>query len=161
MRTQAHNETDPLTFREAKAWEEWTRFDVCGVFHFNHFAEGRRGSSEVYKKVAQDFITSASKRIFGKSGFRRRPAGHRLIPSQMTIEMVDDLPHLNVLFRLPEGYDLPTFRERIIETWLRSPWAATGSGAVCFEPRESASTRLVGYINKEQAGISIDEMLTV
>ena len=161
MRTLSCNETDPLTVREAKAWEDWTRFDVCGVFHFNRFADGERGSGELYKKVAQDFIVAASKRIYGKSGFRRRPPNRRLIPSQMTVEMVDDLPHLNVLLRLPEGCDFQKFRERVIETWLRSPWASTGSGAIYLEPRQSASTRLVGYINKERARISIDEMLTV
>jgi hypothetical protein len=161
MTTQAFDETSPLTRKQAKAFEKWTRFNAYGVFHFNRYADGQIGTDKIYTDVAEQFILAASKRIFGKNGFRRRPHGHRIIPSWMIIEKKTDNPHLNLLVRIPEGYDFETCRERILEAWVRSPWAATDVGAAIFERRQSSATDLIGYTNKERGRISIDRMLTV
>ena len=161
MTTLAFDETDPLTTRQARAFEEWTRFDVYAVFHFNRHADGETGTQEIYQAVAERFIVAASKRIYGKSGFKRRPPRFRLIPSEMIIEKKADNPHLNLLLRIPDGYDFNKFRDRILDEWFRSPWAATGANAVTFERRKSSATNLIGYTNKERGRISIDTMLTV
>ena len=71
MNTLAFDETDPLTTREAKAFEEWTCFNVYGVFHFNRHADGEIGTESIYQRVAERFIVAASKRVYGRSGFRR------------------------------------------------------------------------------------------
>lgn len=161
MPTLAFDEAAPLTPRQARAFEAWTGFDAYGVFHFNRHADGEIGTEQIYESVAERFIVATSKRIYGKAGFKRRPLGHRLLPSWMIIEKMADNPHLNLLLRIPDGYDFEKLRDRILDEWFRSPWAATGADAVLFERRKSNATNLIGYTNKERGRISIDRMLTV
>jgi hypothetical protein len=161
MTTLAFNEALAFTDRQARAFEDWTRFDAYGVFHFNRYADGELGSEQIYRDVAEQFIVAASKRIFGKSGFKRRQPGHRIIPSWMVIEGCNDNPHLNLLLRLPDGFDFELCRNRILEAWARSAWAATDANAAYFERRQSQGTSLIGYVNKEPGRLSIDRMFTV
>lgn len=161
MTRLAFDEAVPLTPRQARAFEAWTRFDAYGVFHFNRHADGEIGTERIYQDVAERFIVAASKRIYGKAGFKRRPERHRLVPSWMNIEKKADNPHLNLLLRIPDGYDFQKLRDRILDEWFRSPWAATDANAAMFDRRKSSATNLIGYTNKERGRISIDRMLTV
>ena len=129
--------------------------------NFNRHADGEIGTEQIYESVAERFIVAANKRIYGKAGFKRRPEGHRLLPSWMIIEKKADNPHLNLMLRIPDGYDFEKLRDRILDEWFRSPWAATGTKAVVFDRRKSTATNLIGYTNKERGRISIDRMLTV
>ncbi len=143
----------------AAAFERATRFDVYAVLHLNRYADGFRGEETAYKKAALDLMVRLSKRVFGKSKYRRLPRGSRLLPNMITIEKLTDGPHLNVIMQRPANMDFEMFRARLLEEWFRSPWAANDHGAFYCEPREPGS-RLVGYCHKEIDRVCVDETMT-
>ena len=148
-----------MSSRISEAFEAATRFDVYAVLHLNRYADGHRGSRQIYDDVAKDFMVRFSKRIRGKTKFRRLPKGHRLLPNMMTVEKSQDGPHLNVMLRMPEGEDIATFRQRLWEEWYRSPWAATDKNAFFCEPRILGS-RLIGYNHKDGYETCVNETQT-
>lgn len=128
--------------RSADEMSAWIESSVCpdvyAVVHLKRSALGQIGNSTIYDNVASAYLARISCRIFGPKGFRKRPHGHRLIPNAVTLEKLEDRPHLNIHLRCPGHLEFTVLRDIMEEEWspTKTPWASDGRGTFWCEQRD-------------------------
>ena len=147
-----------VSARIARAFEKELCTNVYAVLHLNRHVESVLGTRTIYVCEAKLLMKRIAQRARGKSTYRRLPELERFLPNAISIEKLDDGPHLNVMIRRPENWDFETFRTMFLTEWIKSPWAASGAGAIHIQPRE-VGTDLFGYIHKEGDETLVHETL--
>ena len=137
-----------MSAKIAKAFDAAIFPNTYAVLHLRRELEGYRGERQLYEREALGFMARLSKRVRGKTTYRRLAPDKRLLPNAITIEKLLDGPHLNVMIRRPGNWEFDAFAGALREEWLKSPWAATDERAVKIMPRQRGSN-LVGYCHKE------------
>lgn len=81
-----------------------------------------KGSRDRYQNAADQFIRRLSKRVYGKTIWRRHKP---LLPNSITIEGDGATMrwHLNMMFRLPEGMPMEIFEAHFRDEWAKNEWA--------------------------------------
>lgn len=132
--------------------------DVYAVVHLRREVDGIRGQRSIYVAQAVAFMERLSKRVRGKSTYRRLPHLARFLPNAVSIEKLADGPHFNVMIRKPANWGFEQFRDAFVEEWLKSAWAATDERAIDVQPRQIDSD-LFGYCHKEGDEALVHETL--
>lgn len=104
--------------------------------HLKRSSEGAPLTVERADEVAAKLMAQLSIRILGKKGFRHRPKGRRLLPNCVTLEMKDDLPHLNILLRKPAGISGMAFAALLTDVVRSCPWYRADRGAFWCDDRD-------------------------
>lgn len=122
--------------------------DIYAVVHLKRSLEGMPLTREAAEGIATKIMKNLSIAVLGEKGFRHRPKGRRLLPNCITLEMVDDRPHLNLLLRKPERMSTLRFQMQLHEVILACPWYRSDHGAYWCEERDPRKSP-VDYVMKE------------
>jgi hypothetical protein len=107
---------------------------------------GRPGTFEAYDEEAYKLIANLSKRLLGKTAYRKRPLSRRRLPNFVTLECMTDCPHLNILIHKPERFSFEELEAALRDEWRKLHWTVKEPGALWIQRRAGDC---VGYSFKE------------
>jgi hypothetical protein len=88
------------------------------------------GSEEIYDKEAYKLLANVSRRILGKSAYRKRAKHRKRIRNFVTLESMGDTPHLNILIHIPKGVSFEAFEAVFREEWNKLHWTVKSTNAL-------------------------------
>ena len=130
-----------------RAYDQQIRPNVYAVGHLERclwdsdLGLGRPASVEAYDDTAYRLLANVSKRLLGKSAYRKRPQERRRLPNMVTLESFGDRPHLNILIHKPERFSFEQLENALREEWGVLPWTNKLTGSLWIQPRTGDCVR--------------------
>ncbi|WP_395622158.1 hypothetical protein [Sphingomonas daechungensis] len=118
---------------------------IVGHLDRERFEEGcdepRYGSTRAYDMTAYQLMANVSKRVLGKTAYRKRPLYRKRLPNLATLERREDWPHLNILVHRPENWSMANFEAVVREEWGQLKWAKSSPVELYIEPVRGEALR--------------------
>jgi len=152
MSTYGISASQPFPKRIIHEFDRQVQPNVYAVGHLHRslwdadLRIGRPGTFEAYDTEAYKLIANVTKRLLGKTAYRKRPVHRKRLPNLVTLESIADRPHLNILVHKPDRFTFEEFKATLIQEWAALTWTVKEPGALWIEPRAG---NCVAYSFKE------------
>lgn len=96
---------------------------------------GQPGTFEAYDMEAYKLMANVSKRLLGRTAYRKRHPCRKRLPNFVTLEGFGDCPHLNILIHKAERFSFEELESALRDEWMRLDWTVKEPRAFWIERR--------------------------